>query len=98
MLLKATIPLPGGAAAIYSGTTGMPYIRHLDWLGSARLSTTWSHTVQSKVAYAPFGATYNEAGATSCLGLPMKDQGPDRLPGPCLWRLGITSYLEVSWD
>ena len=43
----------------------MPYIRHLDWLGSARLSTTWSHTVQSKVAYAPFGETYNEAGASS---------------------------------
>jgi len=43
----------------------MPYIRHLDWLGSARLSTTWSHTVQSKVAYAPFGETYNEAGAAS---------------------------------
>ena len=35
----------------------MPYIRHLDWLGSARLSNTWSHTVQSKVAYAPFGET-----------------------------------------
>ena len=64
-LLKATIPLPGGATAIYSGTSGMPYIRHLDWLGSARLSTTWSHTVQSKVAYAPFGETYNEAGASS---------------------------------
>jgi hypothetical protein len=43
----------------------MHYIRHLDWLGSARLSTTWSHTVQSKVAYAPFGETYNEAGASS---------------------------------
>ncbi len=64
-LIKATVPLPGGATAIYSGTTGMPYIRHLDWLGSARLSTTWSHTVQSKVAYAPFGETYNEAGASS---------------------------------
>jgi RHS repeat-associated protein len=64
-LLKATVPLPGGATAIYSGTSGMPYIRHLDWLGSARLSTTWSHTVQSKVAYAPFGETYNEAGASS---------------------------------
>ena len=47
-LLKATIPLPGGATAIYSGTSGMPNIRHLDWLGSARLSTTWSHTVQSR--------------------------------------------------
>jgi hypothetical protein len=43
----------------------MPYIRHLDWLGSARLATTWAHTVQSKVAYAPFGETYNEAGASS---------------------------------
>lgn len=64
-LLKGMVPLPGGATAIYSGTTGMPYIRHLDWLGSARLSTTWTHSVQSKVAYAPFGETYNEAGASA---------------------------------
>jgi hypothetical protein len=63
-LVKGTVPLPGGATAIYSGSSGMPYIRHLDWLGSARLSTTWAHTVQSKVAYAPFGETYNEAGAS----------------------------------
>jgi RHS repeat-associated protein len=64
-LVKGTVPLPGGATAIYSGTSGMPYIRHKDWLGSARLATTWSHGVQSKVAYAPFGETYNEAGASS---------------------------------
>jgi RHS repeat-associated protein len=64
-LVKGTVPLPGGATAIYSGTTSMPYIRHLDWLGSSRLATTWSHTVQSKVAYAPFGETYNVAGASS---------------------------------
>ncbi|MFZ0393865.1 MAG: hypothetical protein WCF17_17605 [Terracidiphilus sp.] len=52
-LLKATVPLPGGATATHSGTSGMPYIRHLDWLGSARLSTTWSHTVQSKAGGCP---------------------------------------------
>ena len=27
-LIKGTVPLPGGATAIYSGTSGMPYIRH----------------------------------------------------------------------
>jgi RHS repeat-associated protein len=65
ILAKGFIPLPGGATAIYSGTSGMPYIRHIDWLGSARLATTWSHAVQSKIAYAPFGETYNEAGTSS---------------------------------
>ena len=28
-LLKGTVPLPGGATAIYSGTSGMPCIRRL---------------------------------------------------------------------
>ncbi|MGA9669417.1 MAG: RHS repeat-associated core domain-containing protein, partial [Terracidiphilus sp.] len=60
-LSKGTIPLPGGSTAIYNGT-GLNYIRHKDWLGSSRLATTWSHTVYSKEAYAPFGETYNEAG------------------------------------
>lgn len=65
VLVKGTVPLPGGDTAIYSGTSGNPYIRHTDWLGSSRLATTWAHAVQSKVAYAPFGETYNEAGAAS---------------------------------
>ena len=58
---KGTIPLPGGNTAIYSGS-GLNYIRHTDWLGSSRLATTWTHTVYSKEAYAPFGEAYNEAG------------------------------------
>jgi RHS repeat-associated protein len=60
-LVKGTIPLPGGSSAIYDAS-GLSYIRHTDWLGSSRLSTTWNHAVYSKEAYAPFGETYNEAG------------------------------------
>jgi RHS repeat-associated protein len=60
-LTKGTIPLPGGSTAVYSAS-GLPYIRHKDWLGSSRLATTWQHAVYSKEAYAPFGETYNEAG------------------------------------
>jgi len=68
--------LPGGETAVYNGS-GLNYIRHTDWpgspatglrrwsgwLGSSRLATTWAHTVYSKEAYAPFGESYNEAGA-----------------------------------
>ena len=75
-LVKGTIPLPGGESAIYNAS-GLNYIRHTDWpgspatglrrwggwLGSSRLATTWTHGVYAKEAYAPFGETYNEAGA-----------------------------------
>lgn len=60
-LLKGTVPLPGGGSAIYN-QAGLSVIRHKDWLGSSRLSTTWAHGVYAKEAYAPFGETYNEAG------------------------------------
>ncbi|MGO9777446.1 MAG: hypothetical protein ACLQGT_11895 [Terracidiphilus sp.] len=60
-LTKETIPLPGGATAVYNGS-GLNFIRHTDWLGSSRLATTWAHAVYSKEAYAPFGESYNEAG------------------------------------
>jgi RHS repeat-associated protein len=61
VLIKATIPLPGGETAVYNAS-GLEFIRHTDWLGSSRLTTTWAHAVYSKEAYAPFGETYNEAG------------------------------------
>jgi RHS repeat-associated protein len=60
VLVKGTIPLPGGESAIYNAS-GLNFIRHKDWLGSSRLATTWAHGVYSKEAYAPFGETYNEA-------------------------------------
>ena len=60
-LLKGTLPLPGGDTAIYNAG-GLNYLRHTDSLNSSRLATTWGHAVYSKVAYAPFGETYNEAG------------------------------------
>jgi RHS repeat-associated protein len=62
-LVKGTLPLPGGEAAVYN-STGLSFLRHKDWLGSSRLATTWTHTVYSRTAYAPFGETYNESGST----------------------------------
>jgi RHS repeat-associated protein len=61
VLIKATIPLPGGETAVYNAS-GLNFIRHTDWLGSSRLATTWAHAVYSKESYAPFGETYSEAG------------------------------------
>ena len=60
-VVKAFVALPGGAQAVYSGTT-LAYFRHADWLGSARLTTTTSRTVYSSLAYAPYGETYAESG------------------------------------
>jgi RHS repeat-associated protein len=60
-LLKAFVPLTGGATAVYS-SGGLAYYRHSDGLGSSRLATTPSQTMYSDVAYAPYGETYAQAG------------------------------------
>ncbi len=56
----AFVPLPGGAEAVWPA--GPPYYRHPDWLGSSRLTSTTSRTVQGGEAYAPFGETYAASG------------------------------------
>ena len=60
-LLRAFVPLPGGATAVYT-SSGLDHYRHSDWLGSARLGTTPGQTVYSDVAYAPYGETYAQSG------------------------------------
>jgi hypothetical protein len=45
--------------AVYN-SGGLNYIRHMDYLGSSRLATTWAHSVYAKESYAPFGEPYNE--------------------------------------
>jgi len=60
-LVKAFVPLPGGATAVYS-STGIAYYRHSDGLGSSRLATTPTQTMYSDVAYAPYGETYAQSG------------------------------------
>ena len=62
-LLRAFVPLPGGATAVYT-SSGLDHYRHSDWLGSARLGTTPGQTVYSDVAYAPYGETYAQSGQT----------------------------------
>jgi len=64
ILLKAFVPLPAGATAVYApGTTGPVYYRHSDWLGSSRLATTQSRTMYSDTAYGPFGENYAGSGS-----------------------------------
>ncbi len=60
---KMFVPLPGGATAVYAGTS-LSYYRHPDWLGSSRIASTTSRTVYYDGAYAPFGESYNETGTT----------------------------------
>ena len=62
-LNQAWLPLPGGGTAMYNNN-GLNYIRHIDWLGSSRLATTWAHAIHAKEAYAPFGEPYNETSTT----------------------------------
>jgi hypothetical protein len=60
-LVRAFVPLPGGATAVYT-SSGLDHYRHPDWLGSARLTTTPNRTVSGDVAYAPFGKAYAQSG------------------------------------
>ncbi len=60
---KMFVALPGGATAVYAGTS-LSYYRHPDWLGSSRIASTTSRTVYYDGDYAPFGESYNESGTT----------------------------------
>jgi RHS repeat-associated protein len=91
-LTKGTIPLPGGATAVYN-SGGLNFIRHKDWLGSSRLATTWAHAVYSKEAYAPFGETYNEAG-TPDRSFTGQDQNVATGPGGS----GVYDFLFRKYD
>jgi RHS repeat-associated protein len=54
------VPLPGGSTAeLLGATAGVRHILHSDWLGSARLSTTYTdQSVANDTAYAPYGEAY----------------------------------------
>jgi RHS repeat-associated protein len=92
-LAKETVSLPGGETAIYNTTSGPPYIRHTDWLGSSRLATTWAHAVYSKESYAPFGETYNEAGTAD---RSFTGQDQDTVTGSAA--TGIYDFLFRKYD
>jgi len=92
-LVKGTLPLPGGETAVYNAS-GLNFIRHKDWLGSSRLATTWTHTVYSKTAYAPFGETYNEAGSTPDRSFTGQDQ--NMVTGSA--GSGVYDYLFRKYD
>jgi RHS repeat-associated protein len=61
-VVKAFIPLPGGATAVYTSGPTLSYFRHPDWLGSSRFASTAARTMYYSGAYAPFGEAYAEAG------------------------------------
>ena len=61
-LQKALVPLSGRSLAVYS-SSGLQYYGHADSLGSIRLGTTPTRSVNFDTAYAPFGETYASTGA-----------------------------------
>ena len=89
-LVKGTVPLPGGASAIYS-SAGLKYLRHKDWLGSSRLSTTWAHAAYSKTAYAPFGENYNQTGTTD-----LSFTGEDQDTSSGVYDFEFRKYDEIA--
>jgi RHS repeat-associated protein len=76
-LVKAFIPLPGQATAVYT-SSGLDHYRHSDWLGSARLTSSPTRTVLSTTAYAPFGETYAQSGSAD---LSFTGQNSDTVSG-----------------
>ncbi len=56
-MVTSFVPLPGGAAVKYTGST-LNFYRYVDWLGSIRASSTPSRTVPNGQAFAPFGERY----------------------------------------
>jgi len=60
-LMKAMVPLPGKAFAIYN-SSGPLYYAHPDLLGSIRLATTPGRAMYFDTAYAPFGESYASTG------------------------------------
>src|SRR5439155_15884631 len=64
---SAYFPLPGGATEFESNTTGgSHHFWHKDWLGSARFSSTViNRNSVADRAFAPFGETYDNFGATN---------------------------------
>ena len=62
--LTMRFPLPGGSTAELIGATGATEnTLHADWLGSARLSTSYvNRTLTYDLAYAPFGEAYAASG------------------------------------
>lgn len=61
-LIKAFVPLTGGATAVYN-SSGLAYYRHADHLGSSRFASTPTQTLYSDTAYSPFGEVYASLGA-----------------------------------
>ena len=78
------LPLVAGVQAVYDGS-GLKYYRHADWLGSSRLATTQAGGAV-RLAYAPYGETYAEAGAAD---RSFTGQTQDVLAGPT----GIYDFL-----
>src|SRR6266478_6419012 len=61
-LIKAFVPLTGGATAVYT-SSGLAAYRHTDHLGTSRLASTPTNTVYSDTAYSAFGEPYAQTGA-----------------------------------
>jgi RHS repeat-associated protein len=76
-LLKAFVPLPGGATAVYN-SSGLAYYRHTDHLGSSRFASTPTQTLYSDSAYSPSGEVYASSGA---LDGSFTGQNQDTTPG-----------------
>jgi RHS repeat-associated protein len=90
------VPLPGGSTAeLIAG--GTKHTLHSDWLGSARLSTTYTNRgVAYDAAYAPYGENYAGSG-TSSSDLDLTGQFQDTLSGLYDFQYREYSPVQGRW-
>ena len=102
----AMLPLPGGAS-LYKTTDTTRYFQHKDWLGNARLgSSVLNRTVYFDRAFAPYGESYQNFGATSQLNFTgdMQDMlaglydTPNRELNPSQGRWLSPDPAEAAWN
>jgi RHS repeat-associated protein len=95
-LLKAFVPLSGGATAVYT-SGGLDHYRHSDWLGSDRLMTSPTQAVVGDVAYSPYGETYAQSGITDFSFTGMNDDADPANP-PLIYDFPAREYgIQGRW-
>jgi RHS repeat-associated protein len=88
-LIRALVPLTGGAQAVYN-SSGLAYYRHSDWVGSSRFASTPSRTLYYDGAYAPFGEPYAQTGTGD-----LSFTGMDQDTVPNLYDFPAREYNDI---
>ncbi|MGH9394773.1 MAG: RHS repeat-associated core domain-containing protein, partial [Terriglobales bacterium] len=95
-LVRADVPLPGGAEAVYTAG-GLTAYRHADQLGSAPLASTPARTVWSAVGYAPYGDPFSSTGSDRSFTGEKQDIAPSQGGGQYDFLMREYSPVQGRW-